>query len=379
MPTSIADRDLQLIVALALASAGLRLAFNARYADGERILAVVGRAGKAERPPYYKPYDDLFAPLPFLWCWLDIAALVRTGALAGRWFAWIPVVILVAGRMRALQEIGHNAVHCALGRSRQAQWLLSNVFFQFPLMKRDMRSRFVTHVKEHHRSPNKPGKDPNLHRVIEGGVRPGISAREFHLRLFFPFSPRGFWVNLRTSIVNSIQGNASGPAALGRVASLSAALGLFWAMGGAAGLIVGYGVSLLFVYPFFSWVSILAEHRWFCPDDEAQNRWQMECINCRPTEFPGVMGAVVRHLIFPLSDKYHLAHSLYPHVRWSYLPAIDRDLRASDAYYPAHRSEGLLFPRGPLPAALSELRQRLSAPRPGDVAAWGERFAVKRA
>jgi fatty acid desaturase len=86
----------------------------------------------------------------------------------------------------------------------------------------------------------------------------------------------------------------------------------------------------------------------------------------------------VSRLVFPLSDRYHLAHSLYPYVRWSYLPAIDRHLRAHDPHYAVYQSAGLLFPRGPLPAALSELRERLSAPRPGDLAAWGERFAVTR-
>jgi fatty acid desaturase len=75
--------------------------------------------------------------------------------------------------MRSLQEIGHNAMHYAMCRSKGWQWLLSNFFSQFPLMKRDMHSRFVTHVKEHHRSPNDPDKDPNLRRIIEGACGRG--------------------------------------------------------------------------------------------------------------------------------------------------------------------------------------------------------------
>ena len=370
--------DLWLPLGLALASAALRLLFNVRYSDGERIVKGLRRDADSERTPYYRPFDAVFAPMPFLWCWLDIVVLVRLGALIGHWAPWIPIVAIVAGRMRALQEIGHNAVHCAMCRSKSWQWFLSNFFFQFPLMKRDMHSRFITHVKEHHRNPNDPDKDPNLRRVIEGGVRPGISPLEFHARLFFPLSPRGFWINLRTSAVNSTMGNASWRTVGARLVSVALALSVLWLAGGAAGVAVGYAVPLLFVYPLFSWVSLLGEHRWFCPNDQGRDRWEMECINCRPTAFPGLTGWIVRQLVFPLSDAYHLAHSLYPHVRWSYLPAIDRHLRAHDPHYAAYRSEGLLFSRGPLPAALSELRERLHDPRPGDLARWGERFAVTR-
>lgn len=372
------DPRIVLLAVLALATLALRAVFAARYADEPRILKVIGRAGTSARTPYYKPLDALFAPLPFLWCWLDIVILLRLGALAGRWELWGVVAVLIAGRMRALQEIGHNAVHCALCRSRDWQWFLSNVFFQLPLMKRDMHSRFVTHVKEHHRTPNHPDKDPNLRRIVEGGVRPGITARGFYLRLLFPFTPRGFWINLRTSLVNSTKGNSSWRVVALRLVVLASALALIWHSGGAAGLALGYLLPLLLVYPLFSWISILGEHRWFVSDDAAQDRWQMECINCRPMEFPGVSGWIVGHLIFPLSDKHHLAHSLFPYVRWNYLPAIDRYLREHDPYYPVHQSRGLLRPRGPLPAALSELKQRVTGAGSGDLAAWSERFAVTR-
>lgn len=377
MSMPISDRDWQVVAALIAATAALRAIHGARYADHDRILPVIAHEGGSERPRYYKPFDAWFAPLPFVWCWLDIVLVIRLGAMAGHWAAWPLVIVVVSGRMRALQEIGHNAVHCALCRSRDWQWLLSNVFFQFPVMKRDMHSRFITHVREHHRSPNHPDKDPNLRRIVEGGVRPGISAAMFYVRLLYPFTPRGFWINLRTSLVNSTRGNASWRAVVIRIVSLAAALGAIWLAGGVPGLVL-YGVSLLWVYPWFSWISILGEHRWFCSDDQAKDRWQMECINCRPTAFPGLSGWVIGRLIFPLSDKYHLAHSLYPYVRWNYLPTIDRHLRKHDPYYAVFQSEGLLFARGTMPAALSELRERVSAPRPGDLATWGARFAVAR-
>lgn len=360
------------------ATAMLRAVYAVRYADHDWILQVIATDGGkgSDRPRYHRRFDAAFAPLPFVWTWIDLLLAIRLGAVIDHPALWIAVMLFVAGRMRALQEIGHNAVHCALARSRDWNWFLSNVFFQLPLMKRDMASRFITHVREHHRTPNHPEKDPNLRRIIEGGMRPGISAREFHWRLLFPFTPRGFWINLRTSLVNSTRGNASWRTAMLRVVVVVATALVLWQTGGARGVVLGYVVPLLWFYPWFSWISILGEHRWFAPDDHAKDRWQMECINCRPTAFPGLLGWLIGGLIFPLSDKYHLAHSLYPYVRWDYLPTIDRHLRATDPHYPVYASIGLLIARGDRPAALSELRQRLHEPRPGDLATWHTRFAV---
>jgi fatty acid desaturase len=376
MSISILRSDLALAGGLAALSIALRLVFNARYADADWILRVVGFEPAAGRATYYRRFDAALAPLPFLWCWLDIAVAVRLASVFQHWAAWVPAVVLVSARMRALQEIGHNAVHYAMCRSKEWQWFLSNLFFQFPLMKRDMRSRFVTHVKEHHRNPNDPLKDPNLRRIIDGGMRPGITRAQFYWRLLYPLLPRGFWVNLRTSAVNAWLGNASVAAALTRVAAMILGVGLVWLCGGLPGLFA-YAIALLLVYPWFSWLSILAEHRWFCPSERPANRWQMECTNCRPTGFAGWTGWLARQLVFPLSDAYHLVHSLYPYVRWNYLPALDRHLRAHDPFYAAYASEGFLFPRGALPAALSELKDRLTR-RTGDLAAWGEDFAIRR-
>lgn len=371
--------DVQILLGLSLATLALRAVYALRHRDTARILAIIDREDERERPRYYRARDGVFAPLPFLWCWLDLVLLLRVGVALDRWPVWCAVMVVAAGRMRALQEIGHNAVHCALCRSRAWQWFLSNVFFQFPLMKRDMHSRFITHVKEHHRSPNKPDKDPNLKRIIEGGMRPGISPLEFYLRLLYPLTPHGFWVNLRTSLVNSTKGNVSWRAAATRVISVAALWSALWWAGGTTGFLVGFLVPLFTLYPLYSWISILVEHRWFCSDEDATGRWQMECVNCRPTAFPGLSGWFVGALIFPLSDKYHLAHSLYPYVRWDYLPEIDVHLRKTDRFYPVYRTEGLLFPRGTVPAALSELKHRLTAQPATALASWAPRFAAEKA
>jgi fatty acid desaturase len=184
-----------MIGALAL-SLTFRIILSLYYSDGERILPLLRLAqGTEDTVRYYKSLDTVFAPLPFLYCWLEIVA----ATLFFRWTrfstgAGVLLVVVTAGRIRALQEIGHNALHSALCPSKSFQWFLGNLFFQFPAIKRDMHSRFVVHVKDHHPYADIPGKDPNLARVAKAGMVPGISTAQFVLGLFYPVTPRDWQI-----------------------------------------------------------------------------------------------------------------------------------------------------------------------------------------
>jgi fatty acid desaturase len=368
------------------AAIALRLVFDLHYRkDRDRILRflrlhpdklapVNAEKGAEQSAHYYRRFDDVYSVLPFVWCWLEVYAATMLACWWGNAIGYLLLVVFVGGRMRALQEIGHNAVHGAMCRSRDWQWLLSDVFFQFPTFKRDMHSRFVTHVKEHHRNPNQPGKDPNLARIIAGGMVPGISRARFYLNLFYPLLPDGFVVGLRTMVQNSLFCNRNAATLVLRVVVVALVVAGFLAVSGWKGLLLGYLVPLLVSYPLFTWLSLLGEHRWFVAC-EATDRRTLECTNCRPIDLPGVRGWIVRQSIFPLSDQYHLAHSLYPFVRWNHLPAVDRALKEQDELYARYCSEGLLFGRNGRPAALSELRDRLTGARSGDLAAWSAQFA----
>lgn len=168
------DRVFDVMVVLIALSLFFRLAIKLYYRDGERILPKFKLSpGNRDEISYYKRFDTLFAPLPFIYCWLEIFAAV----LFFRWtdynvLSGVLLAVVTSGRMRALQELGHNALHLALCPSKKLQWFLSNTFFQFPTLKRDMDSRFITHVIEHHPNADVPGKDPNLRRVIAAGMVP---------------------------------------------------------------------------------------------------------------------------------------------------------------------------------------------------------------
>ncbi len=342
---------------------GLDLVFRAivyvYYSDSERVLRLsrLLPRGEGKRDQLHKPLDAFLAPLPFVWTWLDIFISVLLARMIDHPLAWLAVVLWVGGRFRALQEFGHNAVHYALCRSRGWQWFLSDVFYQFPAFKRDMYSREITHTQEHHRHPNHEKLDPNRARVRDGGMRYGMTRSQFFWRLFYPLSPAGMKSSLMTMVRNSML-NHSRATAVTRVVTLVVLSGLLYWTAGWKGLVWGWLFPLMTSYSVFAWVSLLTEHRWFVPG-WSEDRLTREYLSGRPTDYKGFTGWLVRVFIAPTSDAYHLAHSLYPAVRWNYLPAIDRALKVEEPRYTEHASEGLLFAQDGIPSALSDLQERL--------------------
>ena len=354
-----------LMIGAIVISQTFRLAIWRYYRDGERILPLLKLAPSSGRHvEYYKRFDTLLAPLPFVWCWLDIVAAL----LFFRWTDFNPAAGLLlaavaAGRMRALQEIGHNALHVALCPSKSFQWLLSNVFFQFPTIKRDMHSRFVTHVKDHHPYADIPDKDPNLKRVIKAGMIPGISTWEFVQALFFPVSPAGLSNTITGNLRDATRENASVRTAVLRFAVTFAVIGLYLWLGGLAGFLVGWLIPVFAVYPLFAWWSLLSKHRWHTPYVPGLDRRAHDYEHGRATDFPGLAGAAERYLIFPMSDAYHLAHHIFPYVRSEYMPVVDRALKIQEPRYTQYISSGMIIDVNGQPAALSELYHRLTRPR----------------
>ena len=353
------------------AAAGLRVIHGLAYRDHERALSSVGLV-PGKRADYYCPFDAALAPTPFIWTWMEIFAASSAASMVQAWPADLLAAIVIAGRFRALQEIGHIAVHFGLCRERRWQEGLTNAFFQFPLLKRSFRSRRQIHCVDHHRNPNKHGKDPNLARLIEAGLVPGLRPAAFWRKLFYPLGPAGLLSTLR-AMRSGVLEPAPAVERVGRAVAFAVVCGLFVLLSRWRGLAWHFVLPLTFFYPWFSWLSLLTEHRWFAAID-GSDRVAMECSACRPTRFPGLQGALVGLLLMPFSDRFHLAHSLYPFMRWNHLPALDRVLRRLEPRYARFESTGLLFASRGRPAALSELRDRLCG-RQGDVADWAGVFS----
>lgn len=355
-----------LIVALAL-----RAADRFYYRDHDRVLRMLRLLPRGEglAAGHARPLDGLYCWFPFLWIWCDVAAALTIGRLLGNLLAWLAVAVIVGGRFRALQEVAHTAVHSGLCKSRRYQWAIADVLVSWPLFRPDVHHRYIGHVTQHHLHANEPDKDPNIARFVSVGMVPGIGLATWRRRLWFPLTPRGFAETGRNLLVAVFVKNVR-PARLPARFLAAAAFALaVWVIGGTAGLLLGFLLPLVTVYPLFSWISVLAEHRWFVRC-EAADRKTRECTNGRPTDYRGPVGTAVKHVVFPFSDHYHLAHSLYPAVRWNHLAAVDRALKAAEPRYGRYVSLGLFRPAGPAPTALSELRDRLVDRQSADLAGW---------
>jgi len=349
-------------------SVGLRVVDVWYYRDHERVVRHLGLRGAGVRDSYYRKFDLIFAAFPFVWNWCDLVGLTAIALRLDHALAYIVLVIVAGTRFRALQEAGHTAVHYGLCRQRRWQWALSNVLFQYPCFKPDMSHRYITHVRQHHHHANEPGIDPNVVRFTELGFLPGISTRRFDYMLFHPWTPRGI-VETLTLITTGATRNHGFLGALVRTVVVLVTVTAFVGGLGWLGLLVGYVIPMLTTYPMYSWISLLAEHRWFVECKETSH-FARECVNGRPTAYRGILGWLVKHGIFPATDHYHLAHSLYPHIRWNHIAAVDRVLTARDPRYGKYASVGLFWQEGGTPSALSELRARMTSGQATDLASW---------
>lgn len=134
-------------------------------------------------------------------------------------------------------------------------------------------------------------------------------------------------------------------------------------LGWVYGFILFYFVPLVVLFPQFYWLSQVVEHRWFENVDGLNNQ-QRELISGRPTLYKDFFGQVVRYSFFPVGDSHHLAHSLFPYMRWSYLGEIDRLLIRNIPKYSENMSQGLFVGANSLPGALDYLHGKLIAKSP---------------
>lgn len=353
----------------------LRIADYCYYSDSERILQLLKlkkRDGSCKNQSYYKKYDPFFAIFPFLWSWLDICAVALIVSRFNNIYLIFLAILFVGGRFRALQEASHTAVHCGLCNSKKWQWALSNIFFQYPCFKPDMHHRHIAHVLEHHQHANELEKDPNIMRFISVGMVPGISQKEFYLKLFHSFTFAGFQENGQLMFKNSFTNKEISNSVMRWVVVISL-VSSFYIFFGWKCLLITYLLPLITTYPWYSWISVLVEHRWFVNCNE-NNRRLRECINGRPTDYSGITGWIIKHTIFPGTDHYHLVHSLYPFVRWNYMKAVDMALKEQEPPYTKYLSQGLLFSNGNTPSALSELRDRMTNSDAPDLAPWAKQL-----
>jgi fatty acid desaturase len=246
--------------------------------------------------------------------WLEIAGWLLLAARPGV----LPVLVTTAAlgvKFRHLQEVSHFGVHGCLARGRRLGDLLTEFAAQGPLALVTVAERRTSHVREHHPNATVRGIDPNLAELTRAGVHPGCTRRRFVSGLLYPSTPRGLWRTVRGVAHN----------ALGRrlpiVAVVVAGTVLLGGLGGLAALTV----ARLWLYPQLAWVSLIVEHRWWGAEPVRGRPLVVEASRCvRIYRRSPLLALLMRTTVLPYGDLYHFAHSVYPTIRWNYLPAVER-------------------------------------------------------
>jgi len=301
-------------------------------------------------------YDDILSFLPFAWIWIDITIALFIASFFQNAIFWVILTFFTAGRFRALQELTHIGIHQGFCRLKNLITIQANIFFQYPLFKPDVYYRKKSHYRHHFTAYD--SRDPNVQDFLSIGFIKGISMKKFIFSMFYPLTPLGVLSTVKTAYKNFFN-NKSSHGFLLRLATIISTLTYFYVFAGSYGVVWGYLIPAFTIYPFLAWLAQLAEHRWFIPNTNVRDRVEYEYINGRPTDYPGLLGGIVRTWIFPFGDSYHLAHSLYINAHWLLLVNIDRELKKTEKKYMEFCSEGLFFSSTERPSALSELKQRL--------------------
>lgn len=110
---------------------------------------------------------------------------------------------------------------------------------------------------------------------------------------------------------------------------------------GIRGVVLCYLIPAVTVYPLFAWWSQLVEHRWYQSIQDTGRAREFDSGRVIDAGF--FTRRLIEFTVLPFGDSLHLAHSLYPSVRWNYLPAIHRIHMQADPRYRSLRVGGLFF------------------------------------
>lgn len=322
---------------------------NSSFKSFEQMRSSFSRLG-------HKRYDNIIGIFPFIWTYLYIASAVILFDMVQTLIIKFILILFVSGKMRTLQEIGHFAIHGSLCPKKELGLFLTNILYQYPTFMPSAEKRLVIHCQIHHRSVNM-NNDPDLIELVDKGLKPGITVSKFWYCVFYPLTCKGIISRILECGSYFTKFSFTSDYIM-RLTCITIIVLIFLHLKLYSAFIFLYLVPLLIFYPFFYWLAHLALHRWFEPCDE-QIIYKRELAVGRPMEFQGLIGFFIRHTIFPLGDSYHLAHSLFPTVRWNYLFCIDKLLKKQVPAYSDNVTYNLVFTNGNFPSALSELKLRV--------------------
>jgi fatty acid desaturase len=234
----------------------------------------------------------------------------------GRWYGYIPAVVVIATRQHALAVLMHDGAHGSLYARRAVNDLVSDLFLAFPLFI--STTLYRRHHLEHHRYLNSE-RDPDLDPAALGRT-----PRQWA----WLFAGDVTGLNLlktvdsldQFSLLPVLRGNRAVARAMGRprlilFLAYLAALAVILSVTGA-----WLDYLLLWILPSLTALSMILRVRAVA-----------EHVGCAPDDGVGgtrtvLAGPLERMLFAPCGINYHLAHHLYPSIPFCNLSMLHRQL-----------------------------------------------------
>jgi fatty acid desaturase len=274
-----------------------------------------------------------------------IAGAVVAAELTGSLLLYAIALVVIASRMRALNNLVHEASHKLLFRTVRLNRWAGMLLCAFPIGT-SMHAYRRSHGR-HHRMLGDPVFDPDRVRYRELGVEDlpkprGWVVRRF-LRMLTLYEMPRYVVGTLRSFVHTSETPRS--ETVGRW--------VFWgALAAALTALGGWTLFLLYwVVPFFTtfqvlrYVSEISEHGGLYDNEDPLDLAR----NSVPHPF-------VRAVLYPHNDNLHLVHHLFPGIPHFRLARAHRILQADADYAGAHHCYGyFLRRRDGRPSTFAEL------------------------
>ncbi|WP_166509473.1 fatty acid desaturase family protein [Blastococcus sp. TF02-8] len=264
--------------------------------------------------------------------WSVIGAAGVTAARSGyRPRVYLPAVLVIGSRQRALRSLIHEASHYKLLRNRRANTWVGRLGAGFPLL--EGTSAYTCSHCEHHRHLWDQEQDPKRRQYANLGIirpRDPVAFRRRHL--LEPLLLKHVPYNVLSALYWRDEERVE---TVARLAFLAAATTVVvhrsWTRAATLLWLVPYCTT----YQVFRYWSDIADHAGLETDDawQATRSWDASWLT--------------KALLSPHNANLHLPHHLFPALPHYRAKAADRLLSQVPQYRAGHHCDGFVRPRRP--------------------------------
>lgn len=278
--------------------------------------------------------DNSHGVLAVVQNFLIVVSAVALGEHFG-WVLYLPALLLIGSRQRALATLTHEAAHGTLARNKTLNDMLGTVFSGYPVAIL-LRSYKGSHVRDHHGSFGDPETDCDFRYMIEQGVYGQSKGWNYIWHVIV--SP-ALLLKVPAYLTYLVRDRLSFGNQKGDHYEV-ALFAVFWLTIVASSFAAGV-FDLLFWYwivPFFSayqiigWYIELAEHAPLMEQGKDIHMSRNRNSHWVERLFTGMHG-----------ESFHLAHHLFPRVPFWRMSELNRLLRQDATYRASDDACGGIF------------------------------------